>query len=91
MISAPVASVSGVAIHVMGRWKNLVLGLQEQRVTGSAKSNISPGMSNTKRDCGSIFRVKRILTRAPGGKPTKTEEETSEEEEGTFDNVAAVR
>ena len=66
-------------------------------MTGIAKSNISPGVSNTKRDSGSMFRVKKdshaISRRDPSPPPpsSQKEEETSKEEKGTFDNVAAVR
>ena len=39
--------------------KNFVLRLQEQLVTGTAWSNVILGMHNSKRNVGSMLRIKK--------------------------------
>ena len=55
MIGTFVACTTGVAAHMMRRQGNLVLGLQEQSVTGIAESEIPLGMCSPERNVDCMF------------------------------------
>ena len=68
LIRAFVASVSREAVHMMGRQeKTMALRVQEQRVTGIAQGDVVLGMRISKRNVGTMLRIKKDSNVRPRG------------------------